>query len=124
MVSSTQPAPLQATDSPVFGGSVIGVASKIKQPSIIVYQGSKTYFEWEFIWNPLMNGNGNGAPGTLIATPGSSNPLQPGAAPNPGALPGGANGTMNPPGNMPFPSQPGNPFQPGALPQPTPGPQN
>ena len=31
LFSSTQPAPLAAVDSPVFGGSVIGVASKVKQ---------------------------------------------------------------------------------------------
>jgi len=42
IASSTQPAPLGATDSPVFGGSVIGVASKVKQPSIVVYQAGKT----------------------------------------------------------------------------------
>ena len=117
MVSSTQPAPLQSADSPVFGGSVIGVASKVKQPSIIVYQGSKTYFDWEFIWNPLMNANG--APGQQIAIPGLNAPIQPGAAPNPAALPG-ANGTTNTPGTVPIAPQNGNPGSPGSLPQPMP----
>jgi type II secretory pathway pseudopilin PulG len=46
LFSSTQPAPLTAVDSPVFGGSVIGVASKVKQSSVTVYQGGKTYFDW------------------------------------------------------------------------------
>jgi hypothetical protein len=46
-------APLSAVDGPVLGASLIGVASKVKQSSLIVYQGGKTYFEWEFIWNPL-----------------------------------------------------------------------
>jgi hypothetical protein len=119
IVSAMQPAPLQAADSPVFGGSVIGVASKVKQPSIMVYQGGKTYAEWEFIWNPLMNANG--VPGQQIAVPGLNVPGQPGALPNPAALPGGANGTTNTPGNIPgtVPLQNGNP-------QPMPGlsPQN
>ena len=58
--SSAQPAPLgnlAAVDGPVFGGSVIGVAGKEKQASIRVYQGGTTYFEWEFIWNPMTNAN-------------------------------------------------------------------
>jgi hypothetical protein len=112
IVSSTQPAPLAAVDSPVFGGSVIGVASKVKQPSIMVYQGGKTYFDWEFIWNPLMNANG-GVPGQQIAVPGLNAPAQPGAAPNPAALPGGANGPTNMPGTMPIAPQTGNPGAPG-----------
>jgi hypothetical protein len=115
MVSSTQPAPLAAVDSPVFGGSVIGVASKVKQPSIMVYQGGKTYFDWEFIWNPLMNAAG-GVPGQQIAVPGLNAPAQPGATPNPAALPGGANAPTNLPnlpGNMPIAPQAGNPGVPG-----------
>jgi hypothetical protein len=122
IASSTQPAPLEAVDSPVFGGSVIGVASKVKQPSLMVYQGGKTYLEWEFIWNPLMNGNG-GAPGQ-IAIPGLNVPGQPGAAPNPAALPGGANGTNNAPGAVPLAPQVGNPGAAGSQPQPMPSPQN
>jgi len=96
---------------------VIGVASKVKQSSITVYQGGKTYFEWEFIWNPLLNANG-GAPGQQIVVPGLNGPTQPGAAPNPGA-----SGPINAPGTMPIAPQPG-PFAPGGQPQPTPGPQN
>jgi hypothetical protein len=118
-LSSTQPAPLEAVDSPVFGGSVIGVASKVKKSSITVYQGGKTYFDWEFIWNPLMNANG--APGQQIAIPGLNVPSQPSAAPNPTALPG-ANGTGTQPGTMPILPQGGNPLIPGG--QPTPPPQN
>ena len=115
MLSSTQPAPLQAVDSPVFGGSVIGVASKTKQPSVIVYQGGKTYFEWEFIWNPLMAGGG--APGQQI--PGLNAPGQQGAAPNPATVPG-ANGT---PGMAPGTPQTGNPLPPGVQTMPLAGPQ-
>ena len=129
LFSSTQPAPLAAVDSPVFGGSVIGVASKVKQSSIAVYQGGKTYFEWEFIWNPLMNANG-GAPGQQLAIPGLNAPLQQGAAPNGSAVPPSANGLPNVPGG-PFGSSPtgpqnANPPMPGGglQGQPTPSPQN
>ena len=119
IASSIQPAPLAAVDSPVFGGSVIGVASKVKKPSLIVYQGGKTYFDWEFIWNPLANVAG-GAPGQAIAIPGLNVPGQPGALPNPAALPGAANGLNNPPGALPFAPQTGNP----GMPMPNPAPQN
>jgi hypothetical protein len=69
--SSAQPAPvgnLAAVDGPVFGGSVIGVAGKEKQTSIRVYQGGTTYFEWEFIWNPVLNAN----LGVIPAAPGQT----------------------------------------------------
>ena len=95
-VSSMQPAPLNAVDSPVFGGFIIGVASKVKQPSLMVYQGSQTYFEWEFIWNPLKNGGGAAIPG-LNASGAALN--------NPGVLLGGANGNNNTPGAVPLPPQ-------------------
>jgi len=65
---------LQAVDGPVFGGSVIGVASKVKKASIRVYQGGTTYFEWEFIWNPMLGGNLGQVPV----------PQNPGAGPAPG----------------------------------------
>jgi hypothetical protein len=76
--SSAQPAPvgnLAAVDGPVFGGSVIGVAGKEKQASIRVYQGGTTYFEWEFIWNPMLNAN----LGVIPAAPGQT--LGPGGVP-------------------------------------------
>jgi hypothetical protein len=83
---STQPASQNAVDSPVFGGFVIGVASKVKQPSLMVYQGSKTYYEWEFIWNPLINGNGGAPlPGQVGGVQGANTPGQPEAATNPSA---------------------------------------
>jgi type II secretory pathway pseudopilin PulG len=45
----SQPQPLDGT---VLGGNIIGVGSKIKQPSIKTYLGGDTYQKWEFIWNP------------------------------------------------------------------------
>ncbi len=53
--SGPTPVPLQAVDGPVLGASLIGVASKVKKDSLLVYQGKDTYFEWEFIWNPLLD---------------------------------------------------------------------
>jgi hypothetical protein len=67
----SQPVPvgnLEAVSGPVFGGSVIGVASKVKQPSLLVFRGGKTYFDWEFIWNPLMTVAG-GAPSPPAVAP-------------------------------------------------------
>lgn len=81
--SSAQPAPvgnLAAVDGPVFGGSVIGVAGKEKRASIRVYQGASTYFEWEFIWNPVVSFPGQvpGAiPGVPTAPPGVPVPISP-----------------------------------------------
>jgi hypothetical protein len=106
--SSAQPVPvgsLGAAEGPVFGGSVIGVASKIKKSSLLVYQGGKTYFDWEFLWNPLLNANTPGqAPVPVAQPPNSNNPNptnQPGAVPTnmPGGLP-------NIPQNVPLEGRP------------------
>jgi hypothetical protein len=98
---STQPAsaiPLQAVDGPVLGANLIGVAGKVKRSSLIVYQGGASYFEWEFIYNPLsvLAVGGQpvpGAPGTPPVTPpGPNGPA--GAAPGfPSSLTGGGNNT-------------------------------
>jgi hypothetical protein len=117
--SSAQPVPmggLQAAEGPVFGGSVIGVASKIKKSSLLVYQGGKTYFDWEFLWNPLLNANvpgqaAIGAAGVNL----SGAPSQPGltGAPNPAGNPAMPNSPLVPnfgnPGGQagqPLPNQP------------------
>jgi hypothetical protein len=76
-------APLEAVDGPVLGASMIGIASKMKQSSLMVYQGRDTYFDWEFIWNPLL--------GAINVVPGMQ---QPGSEQVPGGVPtGGAPGT-------------------------------
>jgi hypothetical protein len=60
-----QPQPLQGG---VIGGNIIGVASKVKEPSLRVYEGGDTYEMWEFIWNPMQQ----------VAIPGQGpNPLTP-----------------------------------------------
>jgi type II secretory pathway pseudopilin PulG len=80
--SSAQPAslaPLEAVDGPVMGAFAIGVASKIKQPSLLVYRGQNTYFGWEFIYNPLLAGPAagqqqNGVQPSVAGAPGTSPP--------------------------------------------------
>jgi hypothetical protein len=88
--SGPTPVPLEAVDGPVFGASLIGVASKVKKDSLLVYQGKENYFEWEFIWNPLLNRGPGGA-------------QAPGAVPVGAAPAGGAPGA----GNLPPVGTPG-----------------
>jgi hypothetical protein len=97
------PAPLEAVDGPVLGASMIGVASKVKRPSLMIYQGKETYFEWEFIWNPLLNAGGVGPPPGQDGAPGEPPPgaeQAPGTA-APGTPQGQAPPGMEPPGNVP-----------------------
>ena len=96
------PVALQAVDGPVLGGSLVGVASKVKKDSLMVYQKKSNYFQWEFIWNPLLTqGAGSVQAGQL---PGLANGNTPagaaaGAASGPGgAQPGGIPGMAPIPG--------------------------
>jgi hypothetical protein len=43
---------LLSTDSPVLGGNIIGVGSKINKRSVIIYDKAKNYRLFEFVWNP------------------------------------------------------------------------
>jgi hypothetical protein len=69
---------------PIIGGNIIGVGSKIARRSMRIYEGGKTYREWEFIWDPSKDVVTIGQPGTQIGTP-AGNP--PGAAPAPSPAP-------------------------------------
>jgi hypothetical protein len=40
------------SDSPLMGGNIIGVGSKVNKRSIIVYEKAKNYRLFEFVWNP------------------------------------------------------------------------
>jgi len=67
----------QTVDSPVFGGQLVGIASKVDRKSIRFYKGYGKYREWEFIWDPAEDaaaaaGNlptGTGGLPTGIGTP-------------------------------------------------------
>ena len=70
----SQPQPFSGN---VIGGNIIGIGSKVKQESLLVYQGGTSYDEWEFIWNPTQ----------LTGTPGQASPVNP-ATPTNSAAPG------------------------------------
>src|SRR5580704_5289087 len=82
---------LQPLTGPVLGGNIIGVGSKMKQPSLRIYLGGETYQEWEFIWNPTgqialplqapVNPNANPTAAPNATTPNGPNPN--GMNPNP-----------------------------------------
>jgi hypothetical protein len=99
----SQPQPLQGA---VIGGNIIGVASKVKQSSLRVYDGGDTYELWEFIWNPQQQ----------IAIPGQG---QQGV----GANPSNSNGTTTAPG-VPLPTPPAGTPPPGTPPDGTQPQQN
>jgi type II secretory pathway pseudopilin PulG len=88
---------LQPFNGTVMGGNIIGVGSKMKQPSLRIYLGGETYQEWEFIWNPTGQ----------IALPVQA-PVNPNANPtaNPNAI--NPNGT-NPNANNPNGTNPNGP---------------
>jgi type II secretory pathway pseudopilin PulG len=64
----SQPQPLQGQ---VIGGNIIGVGSKIKKPSLRVYDRGTNYGEWEFVWNPMQQ----------VTIPGQGAPVNPNAPP-------------------------------------------
>ena len=88
---ASQPQPLQGS---VIGGNLIGVGSKVKEPSLRIYLGGKTYEQWEFIWNPLQ-----------ITIPGQQAPVNPNAPAGSQPTPQPAPGTLPPAGN-PSPTTP------------------
>jgi len=91
-------------DTPtIVGGNIIGIGSKINQPSLMVFEKAHNYRLFEFIWDPSKDLGIAGAPGQQIGmppgTPGQNptgpqpNPLSPPPAP-PTATP---NPNPNPP---------------------------
>lgn len=77
----------------VFGGSLIGFGSKVKKPSIRVYQNGTTYYEWEFIYDPTAR--------TGVAGGGQAPTTPPASGNGPGTTPG----AQTPPGSTPPNSQ-------------------
>lgn len=113
--SNAPPSGLVNTDSPLIGGNIIGVGSKINKRSVIVYDKAKNYRLFEFVWNPSKD----------LANALNQAGAQPGAAkPNPqgsgqsgfgqGGFGSSAPAPTNPPNapnEMPMPSPPPNPPQ-------------
>jgi hypothetical protein len=109
---SALPASASSNDSPMMGGNIIGVGSKIDKGSIIVYDKAKNYRLFEFVWNPskdLMNALGQA--GTQVGAPNPS-----GRAAGQGQGTGFSQPATNPPNqpNMPEPT----PVPPPPQPQP------
>ena len=77
-------------DSPVFGGKIIGIGSKMNKRSFRLYKGAKNYRQFEFIWDPGDSANLLLRP--PILAPNETNGPPQGGAPNPapqGSPPGG-----------------------------------
>jgi type II secretory pathway pseudopilin PulG len=56
-------------DTPtIIGGNIIGVGSKVRESSIIVYEKAKNYRLFEFIWDPSKDNLGVGQPGMQTGT--------------------------------------------------------
>jgi len=72
----------------VLGGNIIGVGSKVDKTSIRAYEGSTTYREWEFLFDPAKDVAGVGArPGAPVGTPAGSQTNPPGGSPPPPPVP-------------------------------------
>jgi hypothetical protein len=55
------------SEGKVFGGSLVGIGSKVDHRSLRFYRGYGKYREWEFIWDPAEDlGLPGGPPGTGI----------------------------------------------------------
>src|SRR6267154_5327612 len=50
--ANATPSGLVSSDSPLIGGNIIGVGSKINKRSVIIYDKAKNYRLFEFVWNP------------------------------------------------------------------------
>jgi len=82
-----QPAPLPSSttlgEGQVYGGNIIGVASKVEKPSLKLYNGRKIYREWEFIWDPVKEAAQAVAPGQAGILPGTPAVQPPAPTPRP-----------------------------------------
>lgn len=106
---SAVPAPATGSDSPIIGGNIIGVGSKINKRSVIIYDKAKNYRLFEFVWNPSKDlQNALGQAGTQIATPNQPGLGQPGQGQGTGLSPTSAPATPTGPG-MPQPTPPPQP---------------
>ena len=102
--TGTDPQAVPMGDTPTLvGGSIIGIGSKINQPSIIVFEKAHNYRLFEFIWDPSKDLGIAGAPAQQIGTPAGA----------PGQSPAGTQPPQQNPLNPP-------PSPPTAVPNPNP----
>lgn len=98
--------------STFIGGNIIGIGSKAKGNSIIIYEKATNYHLFEFIWDPSKDTMAIGGTGTQVGTP-----TAPGQTPNQGNQ-GFGQGFGQ--GQSTFGTQPGNSQQPSSNPAPQP----
>jgi hypothetical protein len=94
-----------SSSSPIFGGNIIGIGSKIDRKSVTVYEKATNYHLFEFIWDPSKDVMGlGGATGTQVGTP---------VPPGQGFGQGFGQPVQNPGGTQPAtnPNSPNNPMQ-------------
>ena len=98
--TGTDPQAVPMGDTPtIVGGNIIGIGSKINQPSIIVFEKAHNYRLFEFIWDPSKDLGIPGVPQQIAPptqnTPGTQPPQQnplnpppspPTAVPNPNPI--------------------------------------
>ena len=82
--NSLQPQP-QGLSGDVIGGNIIGVGSKVKESSLMLYKGYDSYDQWEFVWNPAQQ---SAIPGQQPAVNPTGAPANPNTPPGPGRVPG------------------------------------
>src|SRR5258705_1919401 len=103
-------------DSPVIGGNIIGVGSKINKRSVMIYDKAKNYRLFEFVWNPSkdlanalnqqMGAPKQNPPGQSGFSFGPQNTQQNNQQNNQ------PNNPQNPPEDMPLPTPPDPPVTP------------
>ena len=78
---SSPPQPSDLSTGPVIGGSIIGVGGTAKKVSLKIFEGGKTYHDWEFIWNPLaeatISSQTGAAPGQPVGGQQGTSPFAP-----------------------------------------------
>jgi len=123
--ANAAPSGLVNADSPLIGGNIIGVGSKINKRSVIVYDKAKNYRLFEFVWNPSKDlANALNQAGAPVGVP---NPNRQGAG-QAGAGQSGFGQTgfgqsgfgQSAPAPTPAPNPPNDPNE---MPMPTPPPQ-
>jgi hypothetical protein len=123
--ANAAPSGLLNADSPLIGGNIIGVGSKVNKRSVIVYDKAKNYRLFEFVWNPSKDlANALNQAGAQVGGP---NPNRQGAGqPGSGQSGFGQSGFgqsgfgQSAPAPTPAPNPPNDPNE---MPMPTPPPQ-
>ena len=112
--ANATPSGMVNSDSPLMGGNIIGVGSKINKRSVMIYDKAKNYRLFEFVWNPskdLANALNQqiGAPNQKSQGTGQTGF---GFGPQNTQQNNQQNNPQNPPADMPLPTPPDPPVTP------------